>query len=521
LSFKTALVLKKLVSVIFFVFVGQEVTIVQGVTTIKPIFTVILLLAPIVSIYIYFSAQVGLTFEAISFRIQPTFLVIHILTFILILYLFDQYNFQQDFRRKRSLIHICFAVTVAGILMVFFSYLMGLPRQGRWIYVIYCTFIIGGVVLVRIAYSILGSAGIYDKKTLIVGCGESGRSILDLIKGHPHFGLKVIGFLDNNKEKQGGHVGGYPVFWQDKDLKEAVREHKPQLLIMAMRRSRYRQLVKELIWCAQQNIEIWDVPTAFECFAGRIPLAYVDEMWLLFSSINWPRIHIQRLKRLMDVVLAGFGLLISLPIMTIAAILIKVDSPGPLVLKQKRIGKNGRIIKVSKFRTMIQAEPNPGEKGISLNDRRVTRAGRIIRRLHIDEIPQFINVLKGELSMVGPRAELFDFVYDYIGEDLDESGAPGRLYEKGQDPIGERRVKHREDLPREFRRIIPYIEQRFTVNQGITGWAQVMHPYVSSSYEDMVKKLEYDLYYLKNMSFFLDCLILLKTIKIVLLGRGK
>lgn len=481
-----------------------------------------LLFAPVVSIYIYFLAKLGPSFKWLSLEIQPTFFLIHIATFVLTLYFFDQYNFRQDFRKMRIIMRICLAVAVGAIIMVFLSYLIRLPPQGRWIFLIYCAFVLFGVTSVRLAYSILGSVGIYDKEALIVGCGNSGKAIVELVESHSNPGVKVIGFLDNDRKKQNTTVCGHPVFLQEKGLKEAVLEYDPDLLIVAMHRSRYQHLVKELIWCAQRGIEIWDIPTAFESFAQRIPLDYVDELWLLFSSLNWPRMHVWKLKRLMDVVVAGLGLLITLPLMTITAIAIKLDSAGPILLSQKRIGKRGKIINIFKFRSMIQTEPDTGETGTSLNDCRVTRVGKVIRKLHIDEIPQFINVLKGELSMVGPRAELFDFVYEYIGEKLEDGCAQEPAQEdlkEGEPP--EERAEVREDVPRKIKAIIPYIDQRFTINQGITGWAQIMYPYGCSSYEDMVKKLEYDLYYIENMSFFLDCIILLKTVKTVLLGKGK
>ena len=159
---------------------------------------------------------------------------------------------------------------------------------------------------------------------------------------------------------------------------------------------------------------------------------------------------------------------------------------------------------------MYQNFPTSGEKGTSLNDKRVTKVGRFIRRTHIDELPQLINVLRGELSLVGPRAELSDFVHEYIGNNKYTKGticekAPLLPFSK-TDLMG-KDVEYLYATSSEKMQIIPYIEQRFTVPQGITGWAQVKRPYVSSSYEDMMAKLAYDLYYIKNMSILLDIII--------------
>jgi len=453
--------------------------------------SVILFLAPIVSIYLYFLAKFGFGFRLVRFRIDPVFFLIHVVTFLVTLHFFDQYNFQQDFRKSQTIIKIFLAVAVGAIITVFLSYIVGLPPQGRWIFVIYCTFVLSGVVLVRFLYSLVGSVGMYRKKTLIVGCGESGKEIANYVNSHPNSGLNIIGFLDKDKEKQGAHVEGYPVFFQEKGLKDAVAEHNPQLMIMAMRRIRYRQLVKDLLWCAQQGIEIWDVPTAFESLAGRIPLRYVDEMWLLFSTINWPRLHIRRLKRLMDIVVAGLGLLISFPVMAIAAVAIKLDTPGPVFYRQVRVGKDGNEFELIKFRSMVKdAEKEIGAVWVGEHDPRITRVGKLLRFLRLDELPQFFNVFSGEMSIVGPRPERPEFVADFLGK------------------TGKAKA------------VIPFYKERLTVKPGITGWAQVMYPY-AASYEESLKKLEYDLYYIKNMSFLLDCLILLKTFKIVVLGRGK
>jgi lipopolysaccharide/colanic/teichoic acid biosynthesis glycosyltransferase len=405
------------------------------------------------------------------------------------------------------------AVAVGSVLVIFLSYLAGLPPQGRWIFLIYFFLIFAGVTFVRLLYSAVGSVKRYHKRTLIVGCGTSGRAIAELLGNTLNTGLKILGFLDKNKEKQHTRVKGLPVFWQEGDLKEAVEEHKPDVLIIAMRRSRYQDLINDLIWCAQQGIEIWDAPTVFEQFANRIPLRYVDELWLLFSALNRPNYFKLRLKRLGDLIMVVLGLFLSLPIMALTALAIKLDSPGPIMLKQKRIGENGKLINIYKFRSMTNSVPAEKEKGTSsLADHRITRVGKIIRKYHIDEIPQLINVLNGDLSLIGPRTELFAFVNGYIGEELEFSSSKR---------TNATQAEFKEDPPDDINTIIPYIEQRFTVPQGLTGWAQVMYPFVTSTHEDMIKKLEYDLYYIKNISFALDLRIFIKTVKMIILGRGK
>jgi lipopolysaccharide/colanic/teichoic acid biosynthesis glycosyltransferase len=332
--------------------------------------------------------------------------------------------------------------------------------------------------------------------------------------------LKVIGFLDLKAEKAGRCIDGVPVYHQEGSLADSVTALRPRVLIVAMKRGRFYELAEDLTWCAQQGIEIWDVPTAFEHLEKRIPLPYVDEIWLLNSAINWPRVTTYRIKRLMDLFLASFGILITSPIMIAISAAIRIESRGPSILLQQRIGKHGRVFDLYKFRSMYQSRPMEGDKGTNdVLDRRITRVGRVIRPLHLDELPQLFNVLLGDLSLVGPRAELYDFICDYVGRRShfishwqDKKKPPPSCETTGEPDL----VRSAEMAP-----FIPYIEQRFTVDQGITGWAQVMHPYVTSSYEDMVRKLEYDLYYIKNMSTLLDLIIIFMTVRLILTGKGK
>ncbi len=482
----------------------------------------ILALAPVVSVYIHFLIKLGLKFRLLQLNIQPSFFILNIITFILILYLFDQYNFQQDFRKKQSLLWILGAVAIGGIISIVASYLLGIPLQGRGMFFIYCAFNFTGIILVRIVYSILGSAGMYDKRALIIGCGDRGRSALKMIQKHNHLGIKVFGFLEKDYDGSDYNINGMPVFSISKNIQDSIKELQPQILIVAMRSEKSGRFIDDLIWCAQHGIEIWDIPTLYEHFENRIPLRYVDKNWLLFAAINSPGIHIRRLKRIMDIFISGIGLILAFPFMLIIGITILFESAGPIILTQKRIGKNGQVLNLFKFRSMYQNGPDIEDKGTVINDNRITRVGKFIRKFHIDEFPQLLNVLKGDLSMIGPRAELIDFVSEYIGATLEEEGwKKSSKVKTNNQPDNSLKLKFPKSHSNNFNKIIPYIEQRFTVNQGITGWAQVAHPYVSSSYEDMVKKLEYDLYYIKNMSLLLDLIILIKTVRVVILGKGK
>ena len=484
---------------------------------------IVLGVSPLAAFYIYFWIQLGPSFKIFMFNVHSLFFSLHNIVFLIVLYIFDQYDFQQDFRRKPAILRCALTVIVGGILVNFLSYLTAVPNQARGLFLIYCILIFIGLISVRFIYSYLGSVGLYDKRTLIIGCGDSGKTIFKRIKNRPALGLNIIGFLVKDGNNHDDTDLDVPVYYQKGFLKDEVIKYAPQLLIVAMRRERFHALNKDLIWLAQEGIEIWDVPTAYERLEKRIPIEYVDDLWLLFAAINRPKSTTMRLKRLLDISVSSVLLAITFPIMLLTIILIWIESRFPVILRQERIGQNGAMLQLYKFRSMEQCIPSDGEKGTCIGDNRVTNVGRLIRKLHIDELPQLFNVLKGDLSMVGPRAELFDFVYEYIENPFIFENLKKPLTNKAT--LNERTNTKDEESNGTFkekvRKIIPYIEQRFTVPQGVTGWAQISKPYSSSSYQDMVEKIGYDLYYIKNMSIFLDIVILLKTVKIVLFGKGK
>jgi sugar transferase (PEP-CTERM system associated) len=264
---------------------------------------------------------------------------------------------------------------------------------------------------------------------------------------------------------------------------QLANQGKVDRIVVALEERRGGFPAEELLKCRMDGIPIEDGVAFYERLAGKLLLDRVHPSFLIFSD-GFVKSKLSRIaKTAMDYFFASLGLIVFIPIMGLVALAIKMDSLGPVFYRQERVGKDGRIFELLKFRSMRpDAEEETGPVWAQENDERVTRVGRIIRKLRIDEMPQMINVLRGEMSFVGPRPERRHFV-DHL------------------------------------RREIPYYDKRLAVKPGVTGWAQIEYAYGASE-NDAFEKLKYDLYYMKNMSPILDLVIIFRTVKIVLFGNG-
>jgi len=242
-------------------------------------------------------------------------------------------------------------------------------------------------------------------------------------------------------------------------------------------------LIGNLLKCKTDSIEVYDVPGLYEEMEGRLPVDYLSDSWIVENTFHGMNsgLYKTRIKRVLDVGLSLAGLIVFSPVLLFIAITLKTSGEGPVIYKQKRVGRGDTEFDIFKFRSMIvDAEPN-GAEWAEENDNRVTATGRILRRFRLDELPQLWNVLKGDMSFVGPRPERPEFV-------------------------------------KELESKIPYYPLRQTVLPGMTGWAQVNYNY-GASVADAVEKLEYDIFYIKNMSALLDFSVILKTLRVVIFGK--
>jgi len=320
-------------------------------------------------------------------------------------------------------------------------------------------------------------------RVLILGTGADARVIEASLASLESPGLTIAGFFKLDKVAEVA-VSPKRIVARNESLEQAVANLRVREIIVAVREQRGGVLpLDELLQCRLNGIQVTDIARFFEDVHGRVSIASLKPSWLIYGNgfrQGWAR---SLIKRTFDVVAASLLLLLMLPVMSVVALMIAFETGFPVLYRQERVGQKGKPFTMIKFRSMATgAERNGQAEWAAVNDSRVTRVGRFVRQARLDELPQLINVLKGDMSLVGPRPERPAFVT--------------MLSEQ-----------------------IPFYGVRHSVKPGITGWAQVRYSY-GANIEQSMKKLEYDLYYVKNHTIFLDLLILLETVRVVLLGEG-
>jgi len=375
------------------------------------------------------------------------------------------------------------AIGIASILLALIYYCVPSLMMGRGIFFVSLLFLVLLVVPWRYAYNWVLRNKMFAERVMMIGHGNLCREIIHEINSRPDSGYQVAGVVSSNSSSPSSFFQDIPVFAMDAAICELANNLHANRIIVAMDERRGKLPTKDLLRCKMEGIKIQEGETLYEELTGKLFVEKLNPGWLIFSD-GFRKPKMTRLvKRVTGFVMAGALVLLTLPLIGIIALAIKLDSKGPVFFKQNRCGVDGRPFSVLKFRSMIDdAEASCGPRWATDDDWRVTRVGRILRKYRLDELPQIWNVLKGEMSFVGPRPERPEFV-----EKLTE--------------------------------MIPYYSQRHTVKPGITGWAQVSYRY-GSSVEDALEKLKYDLFYAKNMSLAMDVMILFRTIKIVLLKSG-
>lgn len=325
--------------------------------------------------------------------------------------------------------------------------------------------------------------GIAVKNVIIIGATESGEKLSKEISNYPKLGYKIIGFVDDDGKKKGTTCNGLPIFGTYSDLPDAITKHAVGGLIISHVSTSANEILRILNYSAESNVTIYMVPTLMDVISGHLKTHQVFGVPLIVLLHDHMPSWQAQVKRIFDILASIVILTLGSPIWIITAYLTRLTSPGPILFRQERIGQNGKPFIMMKFRSMYEdAEKRSGPTWATEDDPRITPFGRFMRNARLDEIPQLINVLKGEMSFVGPRPERAYFI---------------------------------EKLQKE----IPWYIRRIKMKPGITGWAQVKHKY-DATIEDVKQKVIFDLYYFENMSLLLDLKILLRTILVVLTGKG-
>ena len=398
---------------------------------------------------------------------------------ILTLYFQDLY---QDLRITSRILlvqQICLAVGSALLLMAFLGYLQPDFVLGRW------PMVIGSVLVVLIlpAYRIFFwryiIGAMRSERVLLLGNSSILGEVIDCLHSKPEFGYSIVGYLCEN----GPCDFPVPCLGQLSDIREVCAKHKPTRIVVGMAERRNRLPVHDLLDIRFGGVLIEDAADTYEVAMRRVCSRKIQPSQLIFSALLGPRPQALAIQGAYSFVIGVIGMILCSPLMLATALAVKLSSQGPIFYRQRRVGINGRIFTIYKFRSMyVDAEARTGAVWASKDDPRITPVGKWLRKLRLDELPQFWNVVRGDMVIVGPRPERPEFV-DVLAQQ------------------------------------IPYYRQRLAVKPGITGWAQINHKYGDTELDAMIK-LEYDLYYIKHVAPALDFYIIFHTVKVMLLNRG-
>ncbi|MFH1017336.1 MAG: TIGR03013 family XrtA/PEP-CTERM system glycosyltransferase [Pseudomonadota bacterium] len=397
------------------------------------------------------------------------------------------YNDLYHFRRMGQLHNLILAVlqglgaAVVVLLGIYYAFPSVLIGRGVFFLMIVLFFMVA--FFNRLGLQLLSRNGYLSQNVLVLGSDESAVSILRYLGEPRRFAYRHVGFLEEDLAHLGSYQGVGRIVGSYKNLFQTALRERLDLIIVALEDRRGKLPLAELAECKLHGIQVLDAARFWEAEKGVISMRDIRPSWLIFSDgFRQSRVSML-IKEVLEFTIALSVLVVTAPIMALCAIAIRLNTPGPIFYRQVRVGERGRVFTLLKFRSMrADAEADGNAQWAAEDDPRVTRVGRILRKYRLDELPQLFNVIRGQMSLVGPRPERPQFVDALLQQ-------------------------------------VPCYAQRLAVKPGVTGLAQVRMRY-GASVDDAMKKLEYDLYYVKNLSISLDFAILLDTLKVVLLGKG-
>lgn len=397
------------------------------------------------------------------------------------LYYFDLYNQINFLKTIETIARLFQALSVASIILACLYYLFPQLLIGRGIFFILLT-MMGIFLVLRLLYFYEVKKRQLNQKILIIGTGALAKSIAENVLENFESGFSVIGFISDDPAKVGTPLVNPSIIGDYSMLSEVVQRERPDRIIVALEERRGRFPLSQLLDLKLRGVTIEDGAGFYEHLTGKLHVESLNPSNIIFSGGFKKSRITMGLKRIVEFFVSFVLVVLFAPLLLIAPIFIKLESSGPVFYSQERVGKNGRKFKLFKFRSMVENAEEDGPVWACENDSRITRVGRWLRKTRLDEVPQVINILKGDMSFVGPRPERPFFV---------------------------------EQLKKE----IPYYDHRHTVQPGVTGYAQIRYPYGASK-EDAMEKLKYDIYYIKYLSLVFDLFIIFETAKVVLFGKG-
>jgi sugar transferase (PEP-CTERM system associated) len=374
---------------------------------------------------------------------------------------------------------VCLAVGLALLISAFIGYIDREALLGRSLMMIGSLGVVILLPIWRIFFWRYVIAGLRSERVLLLGNSSILGEVITVLLARPEFGYKLVGYLCEDRPCD----FPIPCLGTVGDVRAVCEQHRPMRIVVGMAERRNRLPVQDLLEIRFGGVFVEDAADTYEMALHRVCSSKIQPSQLIFSSMLGPRRNAITLQVFYSLIFSLFGLIVAMPLMLLSALAVKLTSKGPVLYRQRRVGLNGQVFTVYKFRSMyVDAEAHTGAVWASKDDPRITPLGKWLRKLRLDELPQLWNVVKGEMSVVGPRPERPEFV---------------------------------EMLAQQ----IPYYRQRLAVKPGITGWAQINHKYGDTLVDSMIK-LEYDLYYIKHLAPALDFYIIFHTMKVMMLSKG-
>jgi sugar transferase (PEP-CTERM system associated) len=407
-----------------------------------------------------------------------------ILVCLVAFYYNDLYDLAVARRRSEEMLRVEQSLGGACLLLGLVYFLFPDLLIGRGVFFI-SVFLISALILLNRSVLNWAWRGATVKNAVILGTGDLAMDLAQELGRRHDLNFRLVGIVHEKPQGRDGQesAAGVPILGDAREMEKISKRYGISRIIVAIEDRRNTLPTRDLVRLRVEGVEVEDIHSAMASLTGRVCLRAVRPSWFVFSDgFHRSKLTVV-LKRAFDLCFGVTGAVLSAPIMLSIALAIRLDSPGPVIYRQARVGWRGQLFELLKFRSMREdAEAANGAQWALKDDPRVTRLGRVLRKYRLDELPQFFNVIRGDMSFVGPRPERPVFV-------------------------------------EQLRELIPYYDERHSVRPGVTGWAQVKYRY-GSCVEDAYRKLEYDLFYLKNMSLLFDCVIVLKTMHIVLSGEG-